>query len=639
MFFHHNSFDLNFREPFGALPTGSRVTLTVDAQNVINLRLHTYFDQDEHFFNMLPADSPGKYSITLTVPKKPGLFWYDFRFESGGKNYGYGTQGDGIGGEGRIYEGMTPSYQITVYDATRKVPKWYKEGIMYQIFPDRFAKGSTYQGKFFPNSLIHGDWNDKPHYFRKSDGSIAYWDYFGGNLEGIIEKLDYIKSLGVSVLYLNPIFESRSNHKYDTADYKKISPEFGDETIFEQLCATAKKKGIHVILDGVFSHTGDDSVYFNRYGHYDSVGAYQSEDSPYHDWYRFTKFPNEFESWWGISSMPNTEEVNPGFSNYIYGADDSVIRKWIRAGASGFRLDVADELPDEFIAGIKTTLLEEKKDSVLIGEVWEDASNKIAYDIQRQYFMGHELDAVMNYPFRETFIRFFLGEISSRQTHRLMMSLYEHYPREQFMSNMNLIGSHDRTRILTVLSECADACHTDEEKEAFIIPDDKKQMGLARLKLLSLLQMTFPGVPCIYYGDEAGVAGFEDPYNRSTFPWGNENKALYNHYKHITHLRKTHPALIRGTYIPITTHIDDIFAFLRCEKDEIILCAFNRSKTEYLLFSHDIFQNVFGLNLDTDTRDNLSGFSIPPLSAKLYRIEATLSSLMKRYNSSTELAF
>lgn len=630
MYFRHNSFDLKFREPFGAVPTGSHVTLQVEAHDVTNIRLRTYYRKSERYFDMLPSDSPNLFTCSIALPSSSGLFWYDFRFNADGRSYTYGTQGDNMGGEGRIYESYPPSYQITLYDTTRTVPQWYTGGIMYQVFPDRFCKGD-YPGSYHSNAMIHGNWDDSPHYFRKSDGSIAYWDFFGGNLQGIIDKLDYIQNLNVTILYINPIFESHSNHKYDTGDYSVIDPEFGDEALFKTLCAEAGKRGIHVILDGVFSHTGDDSRYFNKYGHYPGSGAYQGENSPYYNWYRFSRFPDKYESWWGIDSMPNIEELTPSYQNYIFRSEDSIIRKWTRAGASGWRLDVADELPDEFIAGLKEALVDEKDDAVLIGEVWEDASNKVAYDVQRKYFMGYELDAVMNYPFRETFINFFLGNLRARDAVRKMMSLYENYPRKQFMGNMNLIGSHDRIRILTVLGGASGYHLTESDKEQFTLSTYQYQLGVKRLKLLSLLQMTFPGVPCIYYGDEAGCQGFEDPFNRGTYPWGHEDQDLLAWYHTITTLRSNHPALSKGRWYPLSS-MDDLFVYLRMYKEESILCLFNRSETEYMTYHHPMFDGVNGQDCFTHIHETLDGITIAPLSAKIIMLMESSTVLLKHFD-------
>lgn len=618
MNFRHNSWDLNFREPFGALPTGSSVTLRVFAENVSNIKLRTYYKDTERFFDMIPSDIPQYYQYTLTLPQEPDLLWYDFRFDAFGVTYSYGTQDDHLGGEGQIYTGYPPSFQITLYENQYLPPQWYTEGIMYQIFVDRFAKGSTYRPAYFPQSLVHGCWEDSPHYFRDPDGTIRYWDFFGGNLEGIIEKLDYLRSLNVSILYLNPIFESRSNHKYDTADYMKISPEFGDEAAFRDLCAAAESKGIHIILDGVFSHTGDDSRYFNRYGHYAGKGAYQSTQSPYFDWYRFSNYPDDFESWWGITSMPNVEELTPSYQDYIFRAPDSVLNHWMKAGASGWRLDVADELPDAFISNFKAAMLASKPDSVLIGEVWEDASRKIAYDEHRKYFSGRELDAVMNYPFRNTFINFFTGKIDSHAVIRQMMALYEHYPRRQFMGNMNLIGSHDRARVLTLLGD-APCLESEAEKEAYRLSPEQYKTARRRLCLLVLLQMTFPGVPCIYYGDEAGMEGFEDPYNRGPYPWGREDQELLAWYRRVTKLREDHEAFKNGRWYPLASEAD-LFVYFRFSAGETILCLFNRNTRAFIPFHHDWVKGRTGVDLLDGQSQKLDDILLGPLEARIIRL-------------------
>lgn len=620
MNFRHNSWDLRFREPFGAMPTGSEVVIRAYTSHISNVKLRTYYNKIESYYDMVPSKFSDTLEYTLTLPEETGILWYDFSFDYDNTHYCYGTQNDTLGGEGQIYEAYPPSYQITLYNKTRDIPEWYTDGIMYQIFPDRFNKGEkqTFTPEYSTHSLIHGNWNDSPHYFRNQNGDIDYWDFFGGNLQGIIEKLDYLKTLNISILYLNPIFESKSNHKYDTANYLRISPDFGTESIFEELCAEAQKRGIRVILDGVFSHTGDDSLYFNRYGNYSEVGAYQSQDSPYYSWYRFSNYPEEYESWWGVKSMPNVEELNPQYKKFIFEDENSVIRKWLKAGASGWRLDVADELPDEFIAGIKKALLKEKDDAILIGEVWEDASRKVAYDILRQYFSGHELDAVMNYPFREAFIAFMLGHKNSRETSRLMMSLYENYPRGQFKGNMNLIDSHDRARILTTLGE-APSFTKESYKESYKLNSKQYNLAKKRLMLLSFIQMTFPGVPCIYYGDEAGSQGFEDPYNRGTYPWGNEDPDLMDWYKKITTLRAKNKSFQRGSWYPLPS-TDDIFAFVRDYQDQSTLCIFNRNTSIEQSFTYNAVSDREGLNLLTDEQEKLDQITLAPLSGKVLKI-------------------
>lgn len=613
MKFYHHSWKEEYRYPFGALPIGSSVTLRVDATEVDHVKLRTHFDDKEMTYPLCPSKESSYWEITLTLPEVPGILWYDFYFESLGKTYAYGTLSDHLGGEGQLYESKPPSYQITVYDPQRKTPSWYTQGIMYQIFPDRFHRGSDFNLDHFHNdAILHPNWNDNPHYFREKDGGIKYWDFFGGTLKGITEKLDYLKSLNVTILYLNPIFKSRSNHRYDTGDYMTIDPALGTEESFKELADECEKRGIAIILDGVFSHTGDDSLYFNRYNNYPEIGAFQSPDSPYYPWYMFSAFPKTYACWWGVEAMPNTDEMHPAFQSFIYKSKDSVIRHWMKAGAAGWRLDVADELPDPFIEGLKTAMMEENPDSVLIGEVWEDASRKVAYDTLRTYFSGHELDAVMNYPFRDTFIDFVLGEKSATTTARIMMSLYEHYPRDQFMGNMNLIGSHDRRRIINVLGEAYKFLGNRSQK-SYRLEKEQYELAIKRLKLLSLIQFTFPGVPCLYYGDEAGVQGFEDPYNRRTYPWGNEDQELLSWYRTITKIRADNPVFQNGSWRPHSAS-DDLFVFERRNEDALCFCLFNRNTRAVHLFKNDDFAGCKGTDLLTGEAVSLNPIVLQPLS-------------------------
>ena len=595
MNFIHNSWDLKYRAPFGALPKGSNITLSVYGRDLSNVQLRTLFEESEVLYSMKPSATSHYWEVELQIPDATGILWYDFKFETGGCSYTYGTKGNRLGGEGQIYKDIPPSYQITIYEPKRTTPKWYKNGIMYQIFPDRFNRGSDFSLENFPRKvLVHPKWSDSPHYFKNNSGHIEYWDFFGGTLDGITEKLDYLKSLNVSIIYLNPIFKSKSNHRYDTGDYMTIDPILGTMEKFKKFIAACKERNIHVILDGVFNHTGDDSIYFNRYGHYPELGAYQSTESPYYDWYTFDHYPIKYDCWWGIDAMPNLSEMNPSFQSFIFKDDNSVVRHWTRTGISGWRLDVADELPDPFIEGLKIAMLEENPDSVLIGEVWEDASRKVAYNQLRTYFSGFELDAVMNNPFRETFIAFVLGKTSAKIAVLVMMSLYENYPREQFMGNMNLIGSHDRCRILTVLGEADEYA----DHEHYRLTEEQYSLAHQRLKMLSLIQMTFPGVPCIYYGDEAGVQGFEDPYNRSTYPWGKEDRDLVLWYQQITKLRADNPVFQHGSWKPYEAS-DDLFVFERRDETTCCLCLFNRSLKAVHLFQYLDYEGFKGLEMIT----------------------------------------
>lgn len=582
----HDTHKKEYRSPFGAVPAYESITLrlglktTSKIESVI-LRLWKNNDgvenQEMHFEKSQEAGSFYTTAITTSVV---GLYWYYFVVITGGKVYYYGNNNERLGGLGLLREQVPPPFQITVYQDFA-VPAWFTEGVMYQIFVDRFYNGNE-QGQVNnpkKGSLIHGRWDDTPMYIKESEtGAILRWNFFGGNLEGIIKKLPYLKELGISVIYLNPIFEAPSNHKYDTADYKKIDPMFGTNEIFRELCVKARKLKIRIILDGVFSHTGSDSIYFNMEGNYPELGAYQSPSSPYYSWYRFKKHPDEYESWWGIGTLPNVNELDPSYQKYMLEDKDSVVRYWMRMGVAGWRLDVADELPDEFIKKMRLVLKKANPESILIGEVWEDASNKISYGENRQYLWGEELDSVMNYPFRNILLDFILGRISAQQMHRRVMSLFENYPPPHFYNMMNLIGSHDVPRVLTLLGEApAEQMIHPKDKEKFRLNPRQRRLGLARLKLAALFQMCFPGVPCIYYGDEAGLEGYADPYNRGTYPWGREETKLVSFYKKIIALRNNYTALQKGRWVSAMAE-GDVYAFFRVADEEVFLMLFNRNK-------------------------------------------------------------
>ncbi|MCH4236698.1 MAG: alpha-amylase family glycosyl hydrolase [Clostridium tyrobutyricum] len=561
----HDSRESCYRKPFGAVPKGKKVYISITSNKLLEVYLHLqYFNYDEKYAKMNVETKENEtylyyYNIDLSQ-NYTGLINYFFRIKLNDDSYiYYGNNSDGLGGEGQVYYNNPVTYQITVYEPF-KVPEWFKEGIVYQIFVDRFRNGNGKIINTKNNSFIYGSWQDEPMYVKDTNGKIARWDFFGGNLKGIIEKLDYIKSLGTTAIYLNPIFKSKSNHKYDTGDYKSIDEMYGNEEIFNELCKEANKLGIKIILDGVFNHTGDDSIYFNKYGNYNSTGAYQSKDSPYYKWYTFQEYPDKYDSWWGIDNMPSINEMESSYIDFIIEGKDSVLKKWMDLGVSGWRLDVADELPDDFIEKIKTKIKGIKEDSILIGEVWEDASNKISYSNRRKYVFGRELDSITNYPFRNAVIGFLNGNVDSKMFERMIISLYENYPKEIVYSNLNIIGTHDTERILTVLS-------------------NKQNDQIQFLKMAVTIQMTMPGVPLIYYGDEAGVSGGKDPLNRKTYPWGNENKIILKFYKYITGLRNKYDALKNGS-IRFYDMGKDVLCYERTFKQERILIVINRNSSK-----------------------------------------------------------
>lgn len=549
---YHHSQLFFYRSVFGAAPTDAVVTLRLSAQHPEQIRHAAVRLWQNHTGESLvpmtwDAESRA-FGATLEMPATGCLLWYYFIISGEDYTLYYGNNEEQLGGEGMTYDHEPPSYQITVYDKNTKTPDWFKHAVVYQIFPDRFYRSDAGQASLTgkKSAVIHSDWQDKPAYWKAENGDILYYDFFGGNIAGIQEKLSYLKDLGITAIYLNPVFESISNHRYDTGDYHRIDSFLGTNEEFAAFCQAAKQMGIAVILDGVFSHTGADSIYFNRFHHYDSVGAYESKESPYYPWYRFTDYPDEYESWWGVTDLPNVEETEPSYMDFIIHDTNSVLKYWLRQGISGWRLDVIDELPVPFLRDFYQTLKEENPDAVLIGEVWEDASNKISYSEQREYLCGHDIDSAMNYALRTIVVNFLLGHTDAVQMQRELMHLIENYPAEHFYAMLNLISSHDIARILTVMTPDGTAA----------------AIGKKRVALLTAWQMTMPGAPCIYYGDEAGVTGGKDPDNRRTYPWGEEDMELLEWTKQCTHLRHAHDALRTGRFIPVYA-ADTVFAYVR----------------------------------------------------------------------------
>ena len=540
--FFHDSRQKKYRSIFGAASAGARVTLRLDVfwEETREVNLHLYEETGktgkESIVPMEPSADKHAYSVELQLPDKGCLIWYYFIIKGNSIKY-YGNNPEQKGGAGAIYDNLPPNYQITVYDKGSVTPDWFKNAVVYQIFPDRFyhSVNSDAKTEGKPNSQMHKDWQELPGYIKDDKGCIVKYDFFGGNLDGIREKLDYLEDLGITVIYLNPVFESASNHRYDTGDYKKIDAYLGTNEALERLCQAASERGMQVILDGVFSHTGDDSIYFNRYNRYSSLGAYQSKESPYYPWYKFVEYPDRYSCWWGVTTLPETEETTPSYMDFIFRNPDSVMKTWFKAGISGWRLDVADELPPLFLKSFWQELKKTKEDAILIGEVWEDASHKISYGEQRAYLCGGQLDSVMNYVMRTLMLDFACGRADAYLTNERIMTQMENYPAENFYAMLNLVGSHDVERVLTMLGS--------------------SEAGVAqkRLQLLWTWQMTMPGAPCVYYGDEAGVEGYKDPDNRRTYPWGRENKELLAACRQRIKLRRQYAALRTGRFIPLLT--------------------------------------------------------------------------------------
>lgn len=510
------------------------------------------------------------------TPEQSGLYFYRFEIDTWRGTLGITSR---FGGESGIDEFGAPEgecWQLTVFESQYQIPDWLSGGIMYQIFPDRFYRSGTTKYNVPQDRYLHQRWGSQPEWRPNHQGEITNSDYFGGDLEGIIQKLDYLQSLGITCIYLNPIFEAHSNHRYDTADYTKVDPLLGSKEDFKRLCKEANKRGIHIMLDGVFNHTGSDSIYFNRKGRYQTLGAYQSQESPYYDWYQFYQWPEQYACWWNFETLPNVNEANETYNAYINGTD-GVIQTWLKAGADGWRLDVADELPDLFLDDITKVAKQVKPTSMILGEVWEDASNKMAYGQRRRYLLGKQLDSVMNYPFREAIIGFLTGK-NPAEMMELIMTVLEHYPPGAIHLLMNHIGTHDTERILTVLGGEPLNGRDREWQSRTKLSQEQRSRGLALLKLASLMQYTLPGIPCVYYGDEAGMEGYRDPFNRGCFPWGHEDAELVNWYRSLGKIRHSCEVLKQGTLEPYYAD-DDCFVYVRSDEavGQKLLVAVNRT--------------------------------------------------------------
>ncbi len=473
------------------------------------------------------------WSITLSVPEI-GLYYYTFLID------GHGFVSRSTMEKGELMQ-SPKGFLLTVYSKGYKTPAWFKGGVMYQIFPDRFCKSGTMSD--INGRIIRKDWGGIPSFRPNEHGKVLNNDFFGGNFKGVMKKLPYLKKLGVTCIYFNPVFEAASNHRYDTSDYMKIDPYLGTEKDFAKLVETARNHGIRIILDGVFNHTGDDSVYFNKYGRYPSVGAYQSKESPYYNWYSFEEFPHKYASWWGIDVLPEVNEQSEDYQNFIFGKQ-GVLKKWLSFGIGGYRLDVADELPDFFLKKLRKSVKESNPNAIIIGEVWEDASDKIAYSARREYLQGYELDSVMNYPLKEAIIAYLQSE-NAQILLRTVRVLTDHYPKQTLDCLMNILGTHDTARILTVLGGIY--CNNKEEmaSERAYLSETVKKQAIQKLKMAAVLQYTLPGVPCVYYGDENGAEGHIDPFCRQCFDWKHLNRNLITFYEKLGLLRQKYKTVFK----------------------------------------------------------------------------------------------
>lgn len=525
-----DSYNIKYKSPLGAARVDSPVRFHLETgHDILHVNLVVRKGDLSKTF-ILEKTENGAFEGDMVIGEK-GI--YSYRFELVRPNGTMLFVGTNDGHTATIGDWLS-EWRIAAYDKDFHTSDDLAGAVMYQIFPDRFFKAENVEiGSAVNERIIHTNWQERPHcFFDYPDFKCN--DYFMGNLKGIEQKLDYIKSLGVTHIYLNPIFESAENHRYSTSDYTKIDPYLGNTRHFTELCEKAREYDIKIILDGVFSHTGDDSVYFNRYKHYGDGGAYNSKESPYFDWYSFKEYPDKYECWWGFDTLPNVCETNPRYKEYITG-ENGILRKWLKLGASGWRLDVADELPDEFLESVRSAVKSENKNALIIGEVWENAITKVSYGKRREFLLGRQCDSVMNYPFLNAVTDFVLKG-DAETFYNSVMEIISDYPAPAVDCLMNSLSTHDTTRILCRLG--SDDLPERSVQANVRLTDEQRKKGISRLLAAAVIQFTLPGIPCVFYGDEAGTEGFGDPACRATFPWGREEKRLVDIHKKLGALRR-----------------------------------------------------------------------------------------------------
>ena len=605
----------------GAFPEDDVLTVTLSAPRALGLSsplFEIYADDtgEKTFFPLSWTSLSGdreSYSITLKLGElcadtHSGLFFWSIVSHSALGHIRFSCDSYSYLPKVMPADISYDSYVLTIYEKDFSTPDWIKGGIMYHIFVDRFAKGGDVPLR--SDAIMNGDWdNYMPQYAQYPGGEVANNMFFGGTLDGVTSKLSYLKSLGVSCIYLSPIFEAYSNHKYDTGDYERVDDMFGGDMALERLISKARALGIRLILDGVFNHTGDDSKYFNRRGRYKTPGAYNSPDSPYFKWFDFKNYPDKYRCWWDIKILPAVNTRNAEYDSYING-DDGIVQKYLKKGPGGWRLDVADELSEPFLQNLRAAAKKADPDAIIIGEVWEDASIKIAYTDRRKYFRGKQLDSVMNYPLRTGIIDF-VTTGDSRNLFSASAGLYARYPKEVSDALMNFLGTHDTERILTVLGVGVPNLSM-EEKAHFRMSEDERKKGVTLLKLAYTILSFMPGIPCIFYGDEAGIEGLGDPFNRVTYPWGREDNELVNFYRELGILRRSQSVLANGYLKVFEDTPYGVFAFERFSKDGRISVVVNRSDKPYEVKTKtkNLVAHLFGIDKKSP--------SLPPMCAGVW---------------------
>ena len=570
-----------YKTPFGAIAAGTPVTLRLDVPGsfgYVDPHLVLTKDREDpvHYRMEYTGQSDGVNHFAVTVtPTTSGLYFYYFDLYTDFRKICRGP-----GAEGRLTWVLEDSWQLTVYEPDFQTPHWIKSGTMYQIFPDRFYEGDPDKTMPFADRIYRADKEGEP-YFWPTEQPEGYlnMDYFGGDFLGIQKKLPYLKGLGVTCIYLNPIFEAHANHRYNTADYLKADPLLGTNEDFAALCKEASRQGIRIILDGVFSHTGSDSRYFNREGRYGPGGAYRDRHSPYRSWYDFDSgYACGYRSWWGFETLPEVEEESPSYIDFVCGPG-GVIDTWLGLGASGFRLDVADELPDDFIEKIRAAVKAHGADKLLIGEVWEDATTKEGWGRRRTYLRGHGLDTTMNYPFRNAAIDFVRGADAAAVADAIL-SICENYPKPALDCAMNFLSTHDTERAITAIADEPTNGRDRFWQSGRRIPLSRMDDAVRRELLAYALLFTLPGVPCIYYGDEIAMQGYRDPFNRAYYDWNSTERRLRGPLANLAELRRSCDAF-KGGAIEWVEAAGDVLHFRRVGRTQTAEIILNRG--EHLL--------------------------------------------------------
>lgn len=582
-----NSRKIECKSPYGAVKCGEKLSLhfpiaswvSVDKMYVfirlgdVSTPVEMRFEKSENGFSVYTADY---------VFDTAGIYYYRFemRNRDGVWYYGRGENGESVCGEN------LPEWQLTVYKSSYKTPDFAKGNIIYHVFVDRFNRADGVKTK--RKYRLHESFSESPEVV-SADGKYYADDFFGGNFNGIREKLDYLEELGVGIIYLSPIFKAFSNHRYDTGDYLKVDELLGTEDDFKRLLDAAHEKGMKIILDGVFNHSGADSLYFNKFGTYDSLGAYQSKSSPYYDWYYFKKFPDEYACWWGCDNVPDLNKSNKDYRALVFGKN-GVVEKWQKLGADGWRLDVVDELPIDFVNLLIKKIKSVNKDALVIGEVWEDASTKVSYGELRPYLLGDQLDGTMNYPFMNAIIAY-VRDGDEKFFKDTVQSILENYPKETVYCLMNSLGTHDTVRIINALSDVRAHGWSKTHKLGYKLPDSDYEKAKKKLYLASVLQFTLPGIPSIFYGDEAGLQGFDDPINRRPYPWGSEDKEILAHYKKLGRIRRENRAVFSGGFN--MRDENGLVAYERTSGDDEILIAVNAGADDKTLLINKEYTSLY----------------------------------------------